>query len=104
MSWLQVRFPQGATVPSPFFVVCVTVLHTKLLLVASRRSGSLGRRRRPMERSMTFPGVVSVAVSGGEGQQKAKVLQARGQEVSFEALSMRPTEVSPIALVFTSVG
>lgn len=47
-----------------------------------------------MERSLTFPGVVSVAVAGEEGEQDEEVLQARDQEVSFEALSMRPTEVS----------
>lgn len=50
---------------------------------------------------MTFPGVVLVAVSGeeGEGQPEEKVLQARDQEVSFEALSMRPTAVSLIGLL-----
>lgn len=53
---------------------------------------------------MTFPGVVPVAVSGEEGQQEEKVPQARDQEVSFEALSMRPTEVSSLIVLFTWAG
>lgn len=53
---------------------------------------------------MTFPGVVPIAVSGEEGQQEEKVLQARDQEVSFEALSMRPTEVSLIGPLQLSLG
>lgn len=48
---------------------------------------------------MTFPGMVPVTVSGqeGEGAQEGNALQARDQEVPFEALSMRHTEVGLIA-------
>eukprot|EP00903_Cladosiphon_okamuranus_P009035 g8638.t3 len=66
--------------------------------VASRRGtrGRGRRRRRPMERSMTFPGVAPVAVSGEEGE--GQPVQAQDQEASFEALSTRPTEVTEISI------
>lgn len=57
-----------------------------------------------MERSMTFPGVASDAASGETGQQEEGVLQARDEEVPFEALSMRPTEVRGITLFARVAG
>lgn len=98
---LNVLFVDTLCLAAAVFAVC-SPLVTKT--VAARCSGSRGRSRwrpRPMKRSMTFPGMLPLPVSGEDGEQE--VLRAREQEVSFEALSTRPTEVS-VVVRFGFVG